>query len=429
MHSFTVPTSLVGAGRQPLAPIHNRSSNIDVADDLKGLLDLQVADAIETPVATSPVPVPVLRRVRTINRLEGLSILERRNAHLAREDFIITFPLADHVQDPSLKRVRTINKQEGLTMLERRRARFTEGSATSAAQTSSLKRVRTINKQEGLAMLECRRARFTEDSATSLAQTSSLKRVRTINKQEGLAMLECRRARFTEDSATSVAQTSSLKRVRTINKQEGLTMLERRRARSTGDSATSLAQASSLKRVRTINKLAGMVRLEKRKRRNACIANVNADDMDVPEDGEIAYAMWMKLKEARLARQNSAAMQSKARSVIGKLESLVTAGRRVARFAKDMGDSRPQAFILERVRTLYKLAGLGKREHRKAQVVVKQSVQTYFDPECPNHLLTPPPLVRKANIEDPDISEDAKIAFALWLKKRVEAAENSLAGL
>ena len=328
MHSFTVPTSIVGAGRQPLAPIHNRSSNIlhiDVADDLKGLLDLQVADVIETPVATSPVLVPVLRRVRTINRLEGLSILERRNAHLAREDFIITFPLADRVQDSSLKRVRTINKQEGLTVLERRRARFT------------------------------------------------------------------------------------------------------------GELATSVAQASSLKRVRTINKLAGMVRLEKRKRRKAYIGNVNADNMDVPEDGEIAYAMWMKLKEARLARQNSVATQSKASlarsSIVGKLEGLVTVGRRVARFAKDLVDGRPQGCIFEYVRTINKLAGLEKSERRKAQVIVKQSVRTYFDPEYPNHLLTPPPLARKANIEDPDISEDAKIAFALWLKKRVEAAENTLTGL
>jgi hypothetical protein len=83
MHAIITCTApnLVGAGRQPLSAIHNLPDNysktiqIDSADNATGCLRVQVVE--DTPVAMSPVP-PTLKRVNTINRREGLAILERR---------------------------------------------------------------------------------------------------------------------------------------------------------------------------------------------------------------------------------------------------------------------------------------------------------------------------------------------------------------
>ena len=97
MHAIITSTApiFVGAGRQPFTAIHNLPDNysktiqIDCIDDAPGHLRVQVMD---TPVATSPVPA--LKRVRTINRREGLAMLVRRNGHLALEDIVLSTQMA-----------------------------------------------------------------------------------------------------------------------------------------------------------------------------------------------------------------------------------------------------------------------------------------------------------------------------------------------
>ena len=71
MHAIIIcdTPNFVGAGRQPLAAIHNlpdnysKSSQIDCVDD---------------------APVPAQKRVRTINRREGLAMLEGRKEGSSR---------------------------------------------------------------------------------------------------------------------------------------------------------------------------------------------------------------------------------------------------------------------------------------------------------------------------------------------------------
>ena len=245
MHAIitcTAPNS-VGAGRQPLAAIHNLPDNysttikIDCADNATGRLCVQAIE--DTPAATSPVP-STLKRAKAINWREGLAILERRRkAHLrAREENSDSLPIAGLDQTSSLKRVRTINKLEGLGMLERRNAVLAERESGSPllAQASSLKRVRTINRLDGLSKLERRKAHIAgEDFTIACPLTgaiygSTLKRVRTITKSAGLAMLGRRSAEdFDADSLViAESEASTLKRVRTINKKAGLKILERR---------------------------------------------------------------------------------------------------------------------------------------------------------------------------------------------------------
>ncbi|KAF8720841.1 hypothetical protein AX14_010673 [Amanita brunnescens Koide BX004] len=226
--------NFVGAGRQPLSAIHNlpdsysKTIQIDYADDAIGCLRVE-----DTPVATSPVP-PTLKRVTTINKLEGIAMLERRKARLAQEEIVLSFRLDGLAQASSLKRVRTINKLEGLGIIERRNDLVAERESGSLAQASSLKRVRTINRLDGLAKLERRKAHISGEDftiafpLTGAVHASTLKRVRTINKSAGLAMLGRRFAEdFDANSAKSEACT--LKRVRTINKQRGLKILECRK--------------------------------------------------------------------------------------------------------------------------------------------------------------------------------------------------------
>ena len=206
--AFNAP-NFVGAGRQPLAAIHNLPDNypkpirIDCVDDALGCLRVQDIDA---PVATSPVPalaqedivlslqmMASLKRVRTVNKLEGLGMIERRNTRIAEKE---SGPLA---QASSLKRVRTINRLDGLSKLERRKAHLAGDDftiarpLTGAVYASKLKRVRTINKSSGLAMLG-RRSAGDSDAVLAESEVSTLKRVRTINKRAGLKILECRKA-------------------------------------------------------------------------------------------------------------------------------------------------------------------------------------------------------------------------------------------
>lgn len=167
MHAIItcIAPKFADAGRQPLIAIHNladdysKAIQITVTDDVAGCLCVQVINPAEdSPVITSPVPVPNLKRVRTINKLEGLAMLERRNAHLAQEE---SRPMTGLTPASSLKRVRTVNKLEGLAMLERRKALLAEQESSSGdvpAQASSLKRVRTINRLDGLAKLVRRKA-------------------------------------------------------------------------------------------------------------------------------------------------------------------------------------------------------------------------------------------------------------------------------
>ncbi|KAF8628984.1 hypothetical protein AX15_003607 [Amanita polypyramis BW_CC] len=100
-----------------------------------------------------------------------------------------------------------------------------------------------------------------------------------------------------------------------------------------------------------------------------------------------------------------------------KKEGLAILGRRHGRSGGNSlaAPAQSQASSLKRVETI------SKRERRNAGVFMKQSVPDYFTPECAACLLTPPPLVR--HVEDSDVSEDARIAFAMWMKKRIEAAE------
>ena len=207
MHAIItcIALNLVGAGRQPLSAIHNLPDNysktirIDSADNATGCLRVQVVE--DTPVAMSPVP-PTLKRVKTINKLEGLAMLERRKAHLAQEEIDDSLPLAGLAHASSLKRVRTVNKLEGLGMLERRHNLLAEQESGPLAQASSLKRVRTINRLDGLSKLERRKARIAGEDftiafpLTGAVYASSLKRVRTITKSTGLKILERNTARF-----------------------------------------------------------------------------------------------------------------------------------------------------------------------------------------------------------------------------------------
>ncbi|KAF8622000.1 hypothetical protein AX15_007354 [Amanita polypyramis BW_CC] len=172
-----------------------------------------------------------------------------------------------------------------------------------------------------------------------------------------------REAQFSGQYSVATQSKGTLARVGAMGKKEGLTMLERRRARSAKGSVTARLHAS-LARIGTIVKKEGLTILGRRHARSG---------------------------------SNSLA-----------------------------GPAQSQASSLKRVRTINKLAGLEKRERRNAQVFTKQSVPNYLAPECAACLLTPPPLVRHANVEDSDVSEDARIAFAMWVKKRIEAAEASL---
>ncbi len=256
MHAIItcIALNFADAGRQPLTAIHNladdysKAIKITVTDDVAGCLCVQVINPAEdSPLATSPVPVSNLKRVRTINKLEGLAMLERRNAHLAQEESESAVSRS-MTGVSSLKRVRTVNKLEGLAMLERRKALLAEqeSSGNVPAQASSLKRVRTINRLDGLAKLERRKAHLAGEDftiphpLTGAVHASTLKRVRTIIKSAGLALLARRSA---EDSGAdslvlSESDVSTLGGVRTINKLAGLNILQRRKARAE-------AQASS----------------------------------------------------------------------------------------------------------------------------------------------------------------------------------------
>ena len=166
------------AGRLPFTAIQNLPNyffdviHFEVADDLVGCAgDGHAINLTENaPVATLPLPLSTLKRVKTINRLEGLAMLERRKTHLAQGDFTVALPVADLAnQAPTPKRVRTVNKLEGLGMLERRRARTEDGSLTAGgfqAQDSSIRRVRSINRLDGLAKLERRKAYINQEDFT-----------------------------------------------------------------------------------------------------------------------------------------------------------------------------------------------------------------------------------------------------------------------
>jgi hypothetical protein len=226
------------AGRLPFTPIQNlpnysfKVTYIEVADDLVGSThDVHaINSAGKSPVTTSPAPLSTLKRVKTINRLEGLAMLERRKAHLAQGEFTVALPMAGLVSQAStLKRVRTVNKLEGLGMLECRRARLDNGSLAAGgfqAQGSSLQRVRTINRLDGLAKLERRKATIAFPLTGPSHTSSSLKRVRTVIKSAGLAML----GRRSDAGSIVLAESdaSTLRRVRTINKRTGQDILERR---------------------------------------------------------------------------------------------------------------------------------------------------------------------------------------------------------
>ena len=88
-----------------------RVRNTDRAENATGFFSIQVVE--DTPVTTLPV-LPTLKRVKTVNRREGLAMLERRKARLAQEEIPFSLPLAGPAQASSPKRVRTINKREGL---------------------------------------------------------------------------------------------------------------------------------------------------------------------------------------------------------------------------------------------------------------------------------------------------------------------------
>ncbi|KAF8705665.1 hypothetical protein AX14_013831 [Amanita brunnescens Koide BX004] len=257
MHAINTCNAAIftDAGRQPFTAIQNlpnySTKRIHIeADDIAGSLGgVQAVNSAEnTPVATSPVLVPTLKRVKTINRLEGLAMLERRKARLVQD----TATLASRAS--TLKRVRTVNRLEGLAMLERRRPELEDGSLASGgsrAQGSTLKRVRTINRLDGLAKLERRNAHIAREDFTIafplaglIWRASTLKRVRTINKSAGLAMLGRRSAEDSDADSIVLAESdsSTLKRVRTVNMRAGQHILERRRARIFEKSSLADAQ-------------------------------------------------------------------------------------------------------------------------------------------------------------------------------------------
>ena len=165
------------AGRLPFTAIQNLPNyffdviHFEVADDLVGCAgDGHAINLTENaPVATLPGPLSTLKRVKTINRLEGRAMLERMKAHLVQGEFTVALPTAGLANQAStLKHVGTANKLEGLGMLERRRAR-PGGSLTAGgfqAQDSSIRRVRSINRLDGLAKLERRKAYINQEDFT-----------------------------------------------------------------------------------------------------------------------------------------------------------------------------------------------------------------------------------------------------------------------
>ena len=254
MHAVITNTvaTFTDAGRLPFTAIQNlpnyffKDIHIEVADDLVGCAHggHTISSAENSPVATLPVPLSTLKRIKTINRLEGLTMLERRKALLAKGEgeSTVALPTAGLASQAStLKRVRTINKLEGLGILERRRAKLEDGSVTAGglqALVPSLQRVRTINRLDGLAKLERRKAHMAQEDftialpLTGLIQVfNTLKRVRTINKSAGLAILGRRSSGGSDGDSIVLAESaaSTLRRIRTINRRAGQDILERRR--------------------------------------------------------------------------------------------------------------------------------------------------------------------------------------------------------
>ena len=162
-----------------------------------------------------------LKNVRTINRCEGLAILERhQKAHLAQEE------MADSLLITGLE---TINKVEGLRMLEHRNTVLAEWESGSVALAlgSSLKCIRTINRLDGLSKLACRKAHIAgEDLTIAFPLTGAvcaptLKHVCMITKSAGWVMLGCCSAEDSDADSLVVAESgaSNLKHMRTINKK------------------------------------------------------------------------------------------------------------------------------------------------------------------------------------------------------------------
>jgi hypothetical protein len=182
-------------------------------------------------------------------------MLERRNGHLAQEDIVLSLQITGLAQASSLKRVRTVNKLEGLGMIERRNDLLAgrESGSLAQAQASSLKRVRTINRLDGLVKLERRKAHLAGEDftiafpLTGAVYASKLKRVRTIIKSSGLAMLRRRSAKDSGADSLVLAESgaSTLKRVRTINRRAGLKILECRKTIQAHFAAVQEAQASA----------------------------------------------------------------------------------------------------------------------------------------------------------------------------------------
>jgi hypothetical protein len=127
MHAIITCNALnftVDAGRR-FSEIQNLPNyfSIEVSDKILGFLDsVQVNSPENSQVAQS---VSTLEHVKTINRLEGLAMLEGRKAHLAQEEPTIAVPLAGLAPISNLKHVKTVNRLEGLAMLERRKAHLT----------------------------------------------------------------------------------------------------------------------------------------------------------------------------------------------------------------------------------------------------------------------------------------------------------------
>ena len=141
MHAIIIcnTPSFVGAGRQLLAAIHNLPVIIPNLAKLIVLTMLQVVFTIRSSTPRLPrrqCLVPAQKRVRTINRREGLAMLEGRKEGSSRSRGNRSF--SGLAQAPSLKRVRTINQLEGLGMIECQNTLLAERESGSWAQALSL---------------------------------------------------------------------------------------------------------------------------------------------------------------------------------------------------------------------------------------------------------------------------------------------------
>ncbi|KAF8623817.1 hypothetical protein AX15_006179 [Amanita polypyramis BW_CC] len=79
-----------------------------------------------------------------------------------------------------------------------------------------------------------------------------------------------------------------------------------------------------------------------------------------------------------------------------------------------------QGSTLQRARTINKLAGSAMLQRRKARIAEEEPVFVCRTPAKLIKLTGPPPLNHKRMVEEEEVSEEMKEAFAVWMKQRMK---------